>query len=207
MKQLFTALAMLTLISAPAIHAEEKIDSYISDDLYIYMHTGPGTEYRILGSVGAGTKVSIITNNASAKYTQIIDNKGRKGWVETKFVSHKASLKVVVPTLEAELAQVKSALESATSDSKAKTQTLIESLDLRNSQLKELEQHSNDLNQKLIDAQSELRELNAKLDTQKDDLLMRYFTYGGLVAGGGLLLGLILPHILPRRKKRNTGWE
>ena len=109
---------MLTLILAPAIHAEEKIDNYISDDLYLHAHW-TGHRIRILGSVEAGTKVSIISNNTSAKYTQIIDTKGRKGWVETKFVSHKASLKAVVPTLEAELAQVKSALESATSGFKS----------------------------------------------------------------------------------------
>ncbi len=207
MKRLFTAFSVLTMLAAPALQAEEKIYSYISDDLFTYMHTGPGTEYRIRGSVDAGTKISILSKDVSLGYTEIIDEKGRKGWVETKFITHKPSLKSIVPELEAELTQVKSALSSATSDSKAKTQTLIESLDLRNVQLNELEQHSNELNQKLIDAQSEIRELRAKLDTQKDDLLMRYFTYGGMVAGGGLLLGLILPHVLPRRKKRNSGWE
>ncbi len=207
MKRLITALTVFTLLTSPITKAEDKTTSYISDNLYIYMHTGPGTEYRILGSISAGSEVTIVNKDSSSKYTQLIDSKGRKGWVETKFVSHKPSLKNIVPALEAELAQVKSALSSATTDTQAKTQTLIESLDLRNTQLKELEEHSNDLNQKLIDAQSEIRELRASLDTQKDDLLMRYFTYGGMVAGGGLMLGLVLPHILPRRKKRSGGWE
>ncbi len=30
--------------------------------------------------------------------------------------------------------------------------------------------------------------------------------YGGGVAGAGLILGLILPHIIPRRRKRNDRW-
>jgi SH3 domain protein len=30
--------------------------------------------------------------------------------------------------------------------------------------------------------------------------------YGGGVAGAGLLFGLILPHIIPRRKKSPNGW-
>lgn len=35
---------------------------------------------------------------------------------------------------------------------------------------------------------------------------MRYFMYGGGVAGLGLLFGLVLPHLIPRRKKNNGGW-
>ncbi|MGZ7285625.1 TIGR04211 family SH3 domain-containing protein, partial [Streptococcus pyogenes] len=68
------------------------------------------------------------------------------------------------------------------------------------------EAHSSDLNKKLIEAQSEIRALRAKIDTQKDDLLMRWFTYGGMVAGGGLLFGLVLPHLIPRKKRRRDGW-
>ncbi|MDF4341173.1 arylsulfatase, partial [Vibrio parahaemolyticus] len=48
--------------------------------------------------------------------------------------------------------------------------------------------------------------LRAKLDTQKDDMLLKYFTYGGGVAGLGLLFGLILPHVMPPRKRSPGGW-
>ena len=51
-----------------------------------------------------------------------------------------------------------------------------------------------------------MRNLRAKLDTQKDDLLLKYFMYGGGVAGIGLLFGLILPHIIPRKKRSPSGW-
>ncbi|NGO00192.1 SH3 domain-containing protein [Grimontia sp. S25] len=203
MKQLFSALAVLMMLAVPTAHAK---DNYISDELFTYMHSGPGTQYRIIGSVDAGTKVTVVDSNRNAGYTQIIDDRGRKGWVETKYVSKQPGLKVRVPALEEELKQVKEALSSAQGDAEAKTKGLIESLDQRNAQVKELEQHTSELNQKLIDAQTEIRELRARIDTQKDDLLMRYFTYGGMVAGGGLLFGLILPHIIPRRKKRNNGW-
>ncbi|CZF83951.1 SH3 domain-containing protein [Grimontia kaedaensis] len=203
MKQLFSALAVLMMLAVPAAHAK---DNYISDELFTYMHSGPGTQFRILGSVDAGTKVTVVDSNRNAGYTQIIDDRGRKGWVETKYVSKQPGLKVRVPALEEELKQVKEALSSAQGDAEAKTKGLIESLDQRNAQVKELEQHTSELNQKLIDAQTEIRELRARIDTQKDDLLMRYFAYGGMVAGGGLLFGLILPHLIPRRKKRNNGW-
>ncbi|KKD60664.1 arylsulfatase [Grimontia sp. AD028] len=203
MKQLFSALAVLMMLAVHAAHAK---DNYISDELFTYMHSGPGTQYRIIGSVDAGTKVTVVDSNRNAGYTQVIDDRGRKGWVETKYVSKQPGLKIRVPALEEELKQVKEALSSAQGDAEAKTKGLIESLDQRNAQVKELEQHTSELNQKLIDAQTEIRELRARIDTQKDDLLMRYFAYGGMVAGGGLLFGLILPHLIPRRKKRNNGW-
>ncbi|AMG30997.1 TIGR04211 family SH3 domain-containing protein [Grimontia hollisae] len=203
MKQLFSALAVLMMLAVPAAYAK---DNYISDELFTYMHSGPGTQYRIIGSVDAGTKVTVVDSNRNAGYSQIIDDRGRKGWVETKYVSNQPGLKIRVPALEEELKQVKEALARAQGDTEAKTKGLITSLEQRNAQVKELEQHTSELNQKLIDAQTEIRELRARIDTQKDDLLMRYFTYGGIVAGGGLLFGLILPHLIPRRKKRNSGW-
>ncbi|MDD1795980.1 TIGR04211 family SH3 domain-containing protein [Enterovibrio sp. ZSDZ42] len=203
MKQLFSALAVLMMLVVPLAHAK---DNYISDELFTYMHSGPGSQYRIIGSVDAGTKITVVDRNRNAGYSQVIDDRGRKGWVETKYVTNQPGLKTRLPALEEELSQVKSALESAQGDTEAKTKGLISSLEQRNAQVQELEQHTSELNQKLIDAQTEIRELRARIDTQKDDLLMRYFTYGGMVAGGGLLFGLILPHLIPRRKKRNNGW-
>ncbi|MEZ8027197.1 arylsulfatase [Enterovibrio norvegicus] len=203
MKQLFSALAVILMLVVPAAHAQ---DNYISDELFTYMHSGPGTQFRILGSIDAGTKVTVVDRNRNAGYTQVLDERGRKGWVESKYVSNQPGLKTRMPALEKELTQVKSALANAQGDSEAKTKGLIESLEQRNTQLKELETHTSELNQKLIDAQSEIRELRARIDTQKDDLLMRWFTYGAMVAGAGLLFGLILPHLIPRRKKRNNGW-
>nr|WP_194956918.1 TIGR04211 family SH3 domain-containing protein [Enterovibrio baiacu] len=191
------------MLVVPAAHAQ---DNYISDELFTYMHSGPGTQFRIIGSVDAGTKVTVVDRNRNAGYTQVLDERGRKGWVESKYVSNQPGLKTRMPALEKELTQVKSALANAQGDSEAKTKGLIESLEQRNAQLKELETHTSELNQKLIDAQSEIRELRARIDTQKDDLLMRWFTYGAMVAGAGLLFGLILPHLIPRRKKRNNGW-
>ncbi|KJG82309.1 hypothetical protein RN24_21495, partial [Yersinia pestis subsp. microtus bv. Ulegeica] len=34
-------------------------------------------------------------------------------------------------------------------------------------------------------------------------IILQWFMYGGGVAGIGLLLGLVLPHLIPSRKKNN----
>ena len=200
MKRLLSVLAMSLALLAPFTQAA---DNYISDELFTYMHSGPGAQYRIIGSINAGTKITRIKSSGS--YTQVIDNKNRKGWVESKYLTTEPSLKIKFPALQAELTEVKASLNKEKKDSQTRNQDLIDSLAQRTNRVKELEKHTNELNQQLINAQSEIRELRAKIDTQKEDLLMRYFSYGGLVAGAGLLLGLVLPHVIPKRR-RNNGW-
>jgi SH3 domain protein len=202
-KHLYSALILLfVLVTAPQAMAE----NYISDELFTYMHSGPGTQYRIIGSVDAGDKITVLKRDQNAGYSQIVDSRGRKAWVKSDFVTTQPGLKERVPALEAELKKVKTALSSAQDDAKAQQKGLVESLKKRNAQIEKLETHSSELNKKLIDAQNEIRALRAKIDTQKDDLLMRWFAYGGMVAGGGLLFGLVLPHLIPRKKRRRDGW-
>lgn len=201
MTRFLTPLALVLIMLTPLSFAK---DNFISEDLFTYMHTGPGSNFRIIGSVDAGTKINVLNSNSG--YSQIVDDRSRKGWVESKYITNKPGLKTRLPAIEAELADVKSRLLNAKNTATENNKDLIESLEQRTTQVTELEEHTSNLNQKLIDAQSEIRELSARIDTQKDDLLMRYFTYGGIVAGIGLLFGLILPHVLPRRKKNNNGW-
>ena len=59
-KQTFITL----LLFIPALSFAEEADSsatagYISEDLIVYMHTGAGKNYRILGTVNSGEKVQI----------------------------------------------------------------------------------------------------------------------------------------------------
>ncbi len=202
MKKLI-GMILLSMLAIPAALAQ---DYYISDDLFTYMHSGPTNNYRIIGSVNAGEKVQLISSNKETGFTQIVDGKGRKGWVQSKFISGNESMAIRLPRVEKELEKVKSQLANARQNADVEKAGLVESLDTRNQQISELETKFNEINQQLIAAQSDNRQLRARLDTQKDDLLLKYFTYGGGVAGGGLLLGLILPHLIPRRKKSPSGW-
>lgn len=202
MKKLI-GMILLSMLAIPAALAQ---DYYISDDLFTYMHSGPTNNYRIIGSVNAGEKVQLISSNKETGFTQIVDGKGRKGWVQSKFISGNESMAIRLPRVEKELEKVKSQLANARQNADVEKAGLVESLNTRNQQISELETKFNEINQQLIAAQSDNRQLRARLDTQKDDLLLKYFTYGGGVAGGGLLLGLILPHLIPRRKKSPSGW-
>lgn len=202
MKKLI-AMVFASMLVIPSAWAQ---DHYIADKLFTYMHSGPSTQYRIIGSVDAGEKVALISTNKQSGFTQIVDERGRKGWVESKFVTAQESMAIRLPKLESELADVKDKLANAEKNANAAKASLVDSLDIRNKQISELEHNYTNVNQQLADSQAEVRELRARLDTQKDDLLLKYFMYGGGVAGAGLLFGLVLPRIMPRRKRSPGGW-
>nr|WP_284676549.1 TIGR04211 family SH3 domain-containing protein [Vibrio sinus] len=191
------------MLTAPLAFAQDR---YIADKLFTYIHSGPSNQYRIIGSVDAGQKVQYLKVDKDTGYTEIIDEKGRTGWVESRFVTTQESMAVRLPKLEKELADVKKQLADAKTNSDSEKAGLVNSLAARNQQISELEQNYSDISQKLTASQTEIRKLRARIDTQKEDLLMKYFMYGGGVAGGGLIFGLLLPHLIPRRKKSHPGW-
>jgi len=68
-----------------------------------------------------------------------------------------------------------------------------------------LKKENQDLKNQLIVAQKKVSAVNVQLDDKQRTIILQWFMYGGGVAGVGLILGLILPHLVPRRKK-NDRW-
>ena len=64
-----------------------------------------------------------------------------------------------------------------------------------------LQNKNTDLEKQVKQQKTQIDSMLNQVDDKRLDLILTWFTYGGLVAGGGLVLGLILPMIMPRRKK------
>ncbi len=88
---------LFTLLAAPAALAANR---YISDDLFTFMHSGPNNTYRIIGSINAGSKVQLLQANKDTGYTQVRDDRGRTGWVQSKFVTNQESMAIRLPRIE-----------------------------------------------------------------------------------------------------------
>ena len=202
MKHLISFFLFCLALISPIANAEQP--HYISDNLFTYLLKGPGSQYRIVGSVNAGSPVTLLETDKD--YSRVTDERGRTGWVESKFISTDVALQERLPVLETELTTLKAKLVDALTTNDGKNSDLNSTLAQRNSQINKFETRNTQLQNELTIAQDDVRTLRAKIDTQKDDLLMKWFTYGGVVAGIGLLLGLLLPHITPRRRKRANGW-
>ncbi|AUI85254.1 arylsulfatase [Vibrio azureus] len=202
MKKLFITV-LFALLAVPTALAADR---YISDDLFTYMHSGPNNTYRIMGSVNAGEKVKLLQVNKDTGYTQVRDSRGRTGWVQSKLVTNQESMAIRLPRTEKELEEVKKQLANARQNSDTEKAGLVQSLENSNNQISNLEKRYTEISEQLTSVETENRKLRAKLDTQKQDMFMKYFAYGGGVAGLGLLLGLLLPSLIPRRKKSPAGW-
>ncbi|MFG1173329.1 TIGR04211 family SH3 domain-containing protein [Erwiniaceae bacterium CAU 1747] len=197
------SLAFLAFSAAATVHAEEK--RYISDELSTWVRSGPGNDYRLVGTLNAGEQVTLLQSNENSKYGQIRDSQGRTTWIPLSQLSEQPSLRSRVPELEqqvkdltARLANIDNSWNERTADMQKKvagSDDAINSLKAENQQLKN----------QLVVASKKVDAANVQLDDKQRTIIMQWFMYGGGVAGFGLLLGLLLPHMLPRRKK-NDRW-
>lgn len=167
---------------------------HISDDLYIFMHAGPGRNYRILGSVEAGTAVRKTEKEVTNEFVEIIDDGGRQGWIEAEFLSSQPSRETIIEQLRDDLAQIQSSispLKKQLSDEQQINASLQANL--------------NDAQTQLASAQNDLAKIQSLLSEQNHDEEMRTLMVGGGLVAGGALLGVIFVY-LPKRRKRNSGW-
>ena len=89
-------------------HAAEK--RYVSDDLSTYVHSGPGTKYRIVGTLNAGEAVELLSTDN--KFAQVRDEKGRTVWLPVDQLSNTPSMKTRIPELEAENQKLRQQLDN-----------------------------------------------------------------------------------------------
>ncbi|MCF6440222.1 TIGR04211 family SH3 domain-containing protein [Pseudoalteromonas luteoviolacea] len=169
-------------------------NGFIVDNLYLFLHSGPGKNYRILGSVEAGASIQ-ITNEQENNFVRIIDNKNRSGWVESKFVTAEAGLRQQVIDLNTSLASAQQQLDSL----EESVPSLQNDYALLETQNIELQNTIKDLNAQL---QQQIESNQNKVEQEQHKLL----SYGGGIALSGLILGVILTLFLSRRK-RYDGWS
>lgn len=192
-------LASLAMISFAAFAA----DKYITDDLSVYLRRGPGTQYGLTGSLKSGDKVTELETSSDGKYTRIKDDRNRISWVESELLTNSPSLKEQLPALEQKIAILQEKESNATQDKQTLIDDYTSQLTIANQKITELEKQNNVLQTQTNEQVSQIESLNNQLDERRQSLMLTWFTRGGLVAGIGLILGLILPLVIPRRRKKD----
>lgn len=188
-------------LSVSASAAEKR---YVSDDLSTYVHSGPGTKYRIVGTLNAGESVELISTDDG--FAQVKDERGRTVWLPLEQLSATPSMKTRIPELEAENQKIRQQLENIDNTWNTRTADMQQRVADNDNTVKQLKAENEKLKNELIKAGKKLEIVEVNLDDRRRELILQWFMYGGGVAGVGLILGLILPHIIPRRKKRNDRW-
>ncbi|HEN3624368.1 TPA: SH3 domain-containing protein [Yersinia enterocolitica] len=194
-------LTVLSLTLSLSAYAEEK--RYISDELDTYVHSGPGNQYRIVGTLKGGDEVTLISVNDGTNYGQIRDSKGKTTWIPLDQLSETPSLRVRVPDLEKQVKTLTDKLANIDNSWNQRTAEMQQKVAASDSVISELQKENESLKNQLVVAQKKVNAVNLQLDDKQRTIILQWFMYGGGVAGIGLLLGLILPHLIPSRKKNN----
>ncbi|WP_205742550.1 TIGR04211 family SH3 domain-containing protein [Halomonas borealis] len=206
-KTLMTLGALLGALALP-VQAQQDDDAqdasrWVSDDLTTFVRSGPTDGYRIVGTLTAGDPVALL--GTQGDYSRVRSQAGDVVWVPTSDLQDAPSAKVQLPALESRVEELSEELSGINETWESRMASLTETLGVREQRIAELERRNQALESESESAGATVRELQARLDTQEEDLLMRYFMYGGGVAGAGLLVGLIVPH-LPRRRRKRDRW-
>ncbi|WBM70092.1 TIGR04211 family SH3 domain-containing protein [Buttiauxella sp. WJP83] len=194
-------LTLLSLSVSVVAHAEEK--RYVSDELNTWVRSGPGDNYRLQGTVNAGEEVVLLQSNEESKYGQIRDSKGRTSWIPLAQLSTSPSLRTRVPDLENQVKTLTDKLTNIDTTWNQRTADMQQKVAQSDSVITGLKDENQQLKNQLIVAKKKVEAANVQLDDKQRAIIMQWFMYGGGVAGFGLLLGLLLPHMIPSRKKKD----
>jgi SH3 domain protein len=165
---------------------------WVSDKLFTYLRAGPGTDYRLLGSITAGSKVQLLQTNSEDGFAEIIDDRQRTGWIELKFVSPNQSIKDQLEDAAASLTQ-----------QNTKVANLRAELSANALNLESLNTQKNKFNGQVTRQLEEIARLNETIEKQGRSNSIDCFTRGAMLGVIALLIGYILG--LFGRKRKSSG--
>ncbi|MDX5998872.1 TIGR04211 family SH3 domain-containing protein [Shewanella oneidensis MR-1] len=177
------------MLLSPNLLAEGQ-SRYISDNVFLYLLNGPGTDYRILGSIEAGQPIT-LQGETQGDYSKIVDHKGREGWVQTNLISSTPSFREQVSTLTNEL-----------NEAKAKLAEVLNSTGNQTDEVAELKAQLAEAQTMLAKANQERENLKMAVDHSAQETQFALWREGGIIAAAGLVVGVILVY-LPRPQRRN----
>jgi len=199
--------------------------AYVTDQLKITVRTGESSKHRIVSMLPTGTRVELLSSNRDSGYSRVRLPNGKEGYVLTRQLLNQPVARDKLAALQAEV----DALKAAPGELQKRLADLTRQHSELQSAHKELQQIKQTIEQELAalkrtssnavrisKERNELRKQVAQLTRNNEELkqekrelenrsAQRWFMIGGGVTVGGILIGLILPHLRIRRRKESWG--
>jgi SH3 domain protein len=185
--RLFLLPALLLALSWPA--ASQQSDAYISDSLFVYLHSGPGNQYRIVGTINAGQAITFISEDSDSGYTQIRYEDDKIGWLPKEYVNDSPGL---VSQQEALTERLNNQLEQL--------QQLGQQRENLSSQLDTAIVERENALEQLTQANRSYEQLKSQLDVTNSSIWQNPMVIGSAILLIGLIFGLLLPALWPKRR-------
>ena len=180
--------AWLLALSAQASAQDSSKPAFISDALFVFLHSGPNNQYRIIGTVNAGQSVTFLQEDSDTGYAEIqVD--GKTGWLPKEHVTYTPGLVTQLENLKAEYAQHNETVNA-----------LEQQRDQLNSQLNEAVAERQKAVEQLEQANRAYEQLKVQLENTQSSIWEKPMILGSLILLAGLIVGLLLPLLMPKRR-------
>ncbi|MCG8428819.1 MAG: TIGR04211 family SH3 domain-containing protein [Chromatiales bacterium] len=216
------ALLMVLLAVFSFAQAETR---YVTDQFKITLRSGESATHKILRMLPSGEGLQLLSTNKESGYSRVRAQDGKVGFVLTRQLMD-------IPSARDRLAKAEKRLDELLEEPgrlTAKLATLQENHQRLTTEHKNLQQEKQTLEQELqsinrtaanairiSNERNELRKQLAALTRQAEDLkqenrelkndsAQKWFLIGAGVIIGGIILGLILPHLRFQRRKSSWG--
>ena len=217
-------LPFIALLSVFALPGQAQDTRYVSDEVFIVLHRGPGAEYRWVAKLTPGTRLDVARVAEDGKWAEVSTARGTTGWVSTEFLSKEAPAQVKLPAAQAraeQLASKNAELASQVKTLQAEKVDLLNQINSTGSELGDVSQELANLkqisgkavqldtdNRRLVEESENLRSevdmLEAENMRLQDKLKSEDFINGALAVLMGVFITLVVPRLWPKRRKSSS---
>lgn len=204
--------------------AQAQESRYVSDEVFIVLHAGPGSNYRWLAKLIPGTELIEERRSTDGNWAEVSTERGTTGWVQAEYLATEPPAQVRLPSVvrqledaEREAATLRKAvndLEAQRSDLSAQLTASTDELQRLTEDLAQLRQVSGSAvetaenNRRLVEEAAAVR---TKLDTLEADnqrlqgrVQNSAFIDGALAVLLGVIITLIVPRLWPKRRQSSS---
>tara|TARA_R110002126_G_scaffold15570_3_gene63701 strand:- start:5829 stop:6446 length:618 start_codon:yes stop_codon:yes gene_type:complete len=164
--------------------------AFISDALFVYLHSGPGNQYRIVGTINAGQQVTFISEDSDSGYAQIRYDDNKTGWLPKEYVSYTPGLVTQLETLTERF-----------NSQRDQVQQLEQERSELSSQLNSAIVERENAQEQLAQANRSYEQLKAQLEATQTSIWQNPMVIGSAILLIGLIFGLLLPALWPKRRE------
>ncbi len=214
---MFSRLLCLFLLTGTMAVSAQAQERYIEDTVLVPLRTGGSIEHRVVHQgLPSGTAVTVLEEDRELGWSRVRTLDGKEGWLPSRYLKREPGARYQLQSALRALGQpedgsvsLSSAIEQLRKDADGAITTR-DALQTEMAELRQLSSNASTLDannrtltetvQMLKNQISVLEADNARLH---DEAWQKWFINGVWATGIGGFLTLVLPRVIPRRKRRS----
>jgi SH3 domain protein len=215
---------LLSLLFSFSIHAAEI--RYVSDKQFVPLRSGAGNNYRIVHrGIPSGTRLTVNSSLADGSWSEVTMENGNSGWIQPQFLMPDLPARLKLDAITAEAAKTGAKSIDLAAELKAlnaERDELINQVTGSDFELSSVSRELHELkkisgksvqldkdNRRLVEETENLRSDVEMLEAERlrlqDKVKSEDFMNGAMAVLLGVIIALVAPRLIPRRRK-NSSW-